>query len=74
MSEEIIMLKEENTKLKAKLKTILELSKDNSDSFEYCLRDLENKLDKIEQICKDAPNIDSELSMRILEVIESEDK
>ena len=39
---------------------------------EKYLREYENKLDKIEQICKEAPNIDSELSMRILEVIESE--
>lgn len=40
---------------------------------EKYLREYETKLDKIEQICKDAPNINSELSMRILEVIESED-
>ena len=37
-----------------------------------CIRDLENKFKKIVKICKNAPNVDSELSMRILEVLGSE--
>ena len=47
------------------------------DDYKHLLNDLsddyldtEKKLDKIKNICHEAPTIDSELSLRILEVIE----
>lgn len=55
-------------------KNCFELQNKIVECQEKYLREYEKKLDKIEQICKEAPNIDSELSMRILEIIESEDK
>jgi oligoribonuclease (3'-5' exoribonuclease) len=64
--------REYNTLYK-KYQNVLELSKENADAAEYCLRGLESKLDKIVDICKDAPNVDSEMSMRILEVLEIEE-
>lgn len=39
---------------------------------DYKLKVMQTKLDRIEEIAKEAPSIDTELSLRILEVINDE--
>lgn len=61
-----------------KYQNVLELSKENADSAEYCLRDLESKLDKIEDLVKSHDYFSSNLQKateiinQIGEVLESE--
>ena len=67
-----ILLKDAQKKyeqLQNKYQTVLELSKENADAAEFCIRNLETQLDKIEQICRTAPDVDTEMSLRILEVL-----
>ena len=69
-------LAEENDRLKEEIKRIGEMRKCYKENLKLCkwqeqqINKLATKLEVIDIICNEAPAIDTELSLRILEVIE----